>query len=101
MRVDLKSHFKMFMNRAKYGDTKKSEKEKKHFFRFVCLFVCFLKETVSIGPEWKRNILAMALLREWISRNYGFTPFRHGCTFLVNALTVIENKPINQLKIHD
>ena len=34
MRVDLKSHFKMFINRAKYGNNEKS----------LCLFVCFFKD---------------------------------------------------------
>ena len=66
--------FKMFMNRAKYESTKKSEKEKKNiFFAFFWGFF-FLKKTVSVGPERKRNILAMALLNEWTSRNYVFAP---------------------------
>ena len=67
--------FKMFMNRAKYESTKKSEKEKrKHFFRFFFWGGFFLTKTVSVGLERKQNILAMVLLNEWTSWNYVFAP---------------------------
>ena len=50
MRVEM---FKMFMNRAKYESTKKSEKEKKPFFslRFFWVFFFFKENCVGWAGE--------------------------------------------------